>query len=485
MHHESQESPSLHEAKVLMVLFVRHRVLCGRRCATGEFVAVEFVKECRINIQPKHADRVCCPPRPDVRGNRPMKATLLFLFLMLALPAIGQKVLPPLSDGVVIDEQTEFLHDGPLRIAGRVKLKNISLDLRGPISLAAGAELELDGVKITVSDSPASTNGTSGLRCEGPAKIKIQRSTMTAVGSAHPIWWLQGDVTVDGFQTTNSEFHLDRVHGVLENFTIFELEISHSSQVIGRHLRLVFLSTHTGDNEKIDFADIPADQPFSRKLRMGSLAAADLTDTVAQFFLVYVHGQSSVSLTRIGRAQLAIAPTCRGKLKLPHGLVGSAKSPVVVPEPRASDCPFRLRLQEVNADTWDVYAGGEAKLTFSDSVIDELTADGHASVTVRDSEVYADWLSLGGDARLLVEHSTVGAQRLAAQRPDLATSQVRLNGDSQATFDRVQFDCGVIATDDATAVIRDSVTPPKYIRRSGHATVTTEPPLPVEDSGRK
>ncbi len=414
-----------------------------------------------------------------------MKSALLFPFLMLTLPAIGQRALPALDDGTVIDEKAEFRHDGLLRVSGRVKLKNISLDLRGPLTLAAGADLELDDVNLRVSDPPASTNGTSGLHCEGPAKLKIHRSIMTAVGSAHPIWALQGDLTVGGFQTTNSEFHLDHVEADLENFTIFELEISHSSHVVGRHLRLVFLSTHTGDDDKIDFADIPANQTFSEKLRMGSLATADLTDTVAQLFLVYVHGRSDVSLSRIGRAQLSIAPTCRGKLKLPHGRVGSAKSPVVVPEPGASDCPFRLRLQEVNADTWDVYAGGEAKLTFSGSVIDELTANGHASVTVRNSEVYADWLSLGGDAQLLVEHSTVGAQRLAAQRPDLATSQVRLNGHSQATFDRVQFDCGVIAADDAIAVIRNSATSPKYIRRSGHATVKTEPPLPVEDFGKE
>jgi hypothetical protein len=414
-----------------------------------------------------------------------MKSALLILFLILALPATGQQSLPALEDGTVIATKDEFRHDGPLRIVGRVKLKGISLDLRGPVSVAAGAELELEDANIRVSDPPASANGTSGLRCEGPAKIKIHRSTMTAVGSAHPIWLLQGDVTVDDFQTTNSEFHLDHVQAELENFAIFELEISHSSHVVGRHLRLVFLSTHTGESDKIDFADIPADRPFSQTLRMGSLATADLTDTVAQLFLLYVHGQSDVSLSRIGRAQLAIAPTCRGKLKLPHGRVGSANRPVVVPEPGASDCPFRLRLQEVNADTWDVYAGGEANLTFTDSLIDELTADGHAKLTVRNSEIYADWLSLGGDAQLLVDRSTVGAHRLAAQRPDLATSQVRLNGHSQATFDRVQFDCGVMAADDSTTVIRNPVTSPKYIRRSGHATVKTEPLLPVEDLGKE
>jgi len=414
-----------------------------------------------------------------------MKSALLFLYLIPALPATGQQSLPALEDGTVIDTKAEFRHDGPLRIVGRVKLKGISLDLRGPVSLAAGAVLDLEDVNIRVSDPPASANGTSGLHCEGPAKIKIYRSTMTAVGSAHPIWWLQGELTVDDFQTTNSEFHLDHVQAELENFAIFELEISHSSHVVGRHLRLVFLSTHTGDSDKIDFADIPADRPISQKLRMGSFASADLTDTLAQLFLLYVHGQSDVSLSRIGRAQLAIAPSCRGKLKLPHGRVGSAKRPVVIPKPGASDCRFRLRLEDVNADTWDVYAGGKANLTFTDSLIDELTADGHAKLTVRNSEIYADWLSLSGDAQLLVDRSTVGAQRLAKTRPDLATSQVRLNGHSQATFDRVQFDCGVMAADDSTAVIRNSVTSPKYIRRSGHATVKTAPLLPVEDFGKE
>lgn len=418
-------------------------------------------------------------------GDRPMKSPFLYLFLTLAFPAFGQKTLPALKDGTVIDEKAEYRHDGSLSIAGRVKLKGISLDLRGAITVASGADLELEDVHIKVSDPPASTNGASGFRCEGPAKIRIHRSTMTAVGSAHPIWWLQGDVAVDDFQTTNSEFHLDHVQAALENFTIFELEISHSSHVVARHLRLVFLSTHTGNDDKIEFSDIPADQPFSRKLRMGSLASADLTDTTAQFFLLYVHGSSDVSLSRIGRAQLAIAPECQGTFKLPHGLVGSAKSPVIVPEPGASNCPFRLRLNEVNVDTWDVYAGGEADLTFTSSVIDELTASGHARLTVHDSDIYADWLSLDGEAQLQVDHSTVGAQRLATQRPDLATSQVRVNGNSHATFDHVSFDCGVVATGNSTTVIHDSVASPKYIRRSDRATVKTDPRLPVEDSGKE
>lgn len=446
------------------------------------------MKECSKNIQPERTYQVSCPASLGVPGDGPMKSAFLYLFMTLfmtlAFPAVGQKTLPALKDGTVIDEKAEFRHDGSLLITGRVKLKSISLDLRGPITVAAGADLELEDVNIKVSDPPASPNGTSGLRCEGPAKIRIHRSTMIAEGSAHPIWWLQGELAVDDFQTTNSEFHLDHVRATLENFAIFELEISHSSHVVGRHLHLVFLSTHTGNDDKIEFSDIPADQPFSRKLSMGSLASADLTDTTAQCFLLYVHGNSEVSLSRIGRAQLAIAPACQGTLRLPHGRVGSAKIPVVVPQPGASNCPFRLRLNDVNADTWDVYAAGDANLTFTNSVIDELTANGHARLTVRDSDIYADWLSLGGEAQLQVEHSTVGAQRLVTQRPDLATSQVRVNGHSHATFDHVKFDCGVVATENSTTVIRDPITAPRYIRRSDRATVKTDPSLPVEHFGR-
>ena len=414
-----------------------------------------------------------------------MRLLLLCLFLILALPLLGQKSLPELKDGTTIHEKSTYRHDGPLRIEGHVRLQGIEIDLRGPITVAAGADLEFEDVKIRVSDPVNAANGASGLRCEGPAKITIRRSSMVPVGSAHPIWVLQGNLSVDDFQTVNSEFHLDHVRADVTNFTIFELEISRASEVVGRHLRLVFLSTHTGDDEHLDFSDIPADQPFSRKLRMGSLAQADLTDTSAELFLLYVHGKSDVSLSRIGRAQLSVAPDCHGKLTLPHGIVGSAASPVVVPAPGASDCPFRFHLNAVNADTWDVYAAGTADLEFTNSVIDELTANGHAKLSVRDSEIYADWLSLGGDAQLQVDHSTVGAERLVKQRPDLATSQVRIGGRSRATFDHVKFDCGVVASDDANLVIRDPVISPNYIRQSDRATVKTEPSLPVEHSGKE
>src|SRR6185437_2436228 len=158
-----------------------------------------------------------------------MKWASLCFLLTLTIPAFGQKNLPDLNDGTVIDEKTEFRHDGPLTVSRRVKLKGISLDLRGPINMASGADLELEDVNIQVSDPPDSPNGTSGLRCDGPAKISIHRSTMVPQGGAHPIWQLKGDLVVDDFQTKTSEFHLDHVQASLENFTIFELEISRSS----------------------------------------------------------------------------------------------------------------------------------------------------------------------------------------------------------------------------------------------------------------
>src|SRR5262249_3043855 len=135
-------------------------------------------------------------------------------------------------------------------------------------------------------------NGASGLHCEGPAKITIRNSKMTQTGSAHPIWRLQGELTVDDFQTTNSEFHLDHVKAELSNFAIFELEISRSSDVRAKQLQLVFLSTHTSDDEKLEFSDIPAKKIFSRTMRMGSGAHAELNDVEAELFLVYVHGKS-------------------------------------------------------------------------------------------------------------------------------------------------------------------------------------------------
>lgn len=172
-------------------------------------------------------------------------------------------------------------------------------------------------------------------------------------------------------------------------------------------------------------------------------------------------------------------------MTLPRGIVGSTASPVIIPDPKASDCLFRFRLAEVNADTWDVYAGSDADLMFTDSVIDELNANGQAKVSVRNSEVYADWISLGGAAKLKVENSTVGAQRLAAERPDLATSQIRLSGQAEAIFDHVKFDCGIVAAGNSHLVITDSSMAPKYIRRAEKATVHTDPLLSIDEAGKE
>lgn len=407
------------------------------------------------------------------------------VLLFECVSALAEKALPPLTDGTVINQKGTYRQDGPLHIQGHVKMQGIELDLRGPVTVATGSDLEIDDVDLQVSDPPHSANGTSGLHCEGPARISIRNSKMRAVGSAHPIWALQGSFRVDNFSASNAEFHLNRVRAQLTNFSTFELEISHSSDVVAKDLHLVFLSSHTDENENLEFADIPTDRPFTRKLRLGSMAQADLTDTSFQLFLLYVHGKSQVTLSRIGRAQLAMFPDCRGTLTLPHGKVGSSTSPVVIPDPTTSDCPFRFRLADVNADTWDVYAGGEADLTFTNSVMDELTATDHARVSVRNSEVYADWLSLAGSAKLQVENSTVGAQRLAAQRPDLATTQVRLGGHSEASFDHVKFDCGILAAGNSSLVIREPVISPQYIREANQASVSTEPALPIEKSGKE
>jgi hypothetical protein len=131
-------------------------------------------------------------------------------------------------------------------------------------------------------------------------------------------------------------------------------------------------------------------------------------------------------------------------------------------------------MKHVNLDTWDVYAGGDADLTLTSSLIDELTANEKAKLTVRDSELYADWLALAGEAQISVQNSTVGALRLAEQRPDLATSQVRLTGNSKAEFSRVRFDCGIFAADHAQVKIAQSVAAPKYIRSSGSAVVQSD-----------
>ena len=367
--------------------------------------------------------------------------------------AAYQRSLPPLRNGVTVTGPGTFTHQGTLHIDGTVILRNLDLDLRGPIVLAAGARLELDRVRLRISDPPLAPNGTSGLRCMGPASISVHNSSMSPVKSAHPMWSIEGQLEVDGFVTQNSEFHLKRTTAVLNRLKIFELEASEASKVTAHDLDLVFFSTHTGEKEDLAFNNIPVGTPFSRKLRLGSGAIADVKDARVQIFLVYVHGQSKVQLADMGRVQLAMFPTCHGSMQLPSGLLGTEGREAVFPDPRSSDCPFQFSLRNVHVDSWDVYASGQSDLKFSSSVIDELTASSHARIEVSKSSLYADWLALADDARLTVTDSNVGSLRLAASRPDLATSQVRLGGRSAAVFTRVRFDCGIYASDHAEATL--------------------------------
>lgn len=405
-----------------------------------------------------------------------MKARNSYLFLLLAAfsSAFSQKPLPALHDGVVLVGPGEFQQNGELLVQGRVTLRDLTLHLRGPIRLATGATLELDRVHLLVSDPAGAPNGTSGLRCEGPTHLIVRNSTMDPTGSAHPMWLIRGKLDVDGFATTNSEFHLDHVQGQLNRLKIFELEISRGSQITANGLDLVFLSTHTGENDQLRFENVPIDRAFTQTLDLGSGARAALKDARIQFFLLYIHGQSSADLIHMDRVQLALSPDCEGTLRLPKGRLGSDALPAVFPSPGASNCPFRIKLNDVNVDTWDVYARGHAKLTLTDSQIDELIASDRAAIRVLNSNVYADWLGVNDDANISIDNSTVGALSLASERPDLATSQVRVTGRGHASFKRVRFDCGVVAMDDAFVSIAEPLQPPKYTRSSGRGVITAE-----------
>jgi hypothetical protein len=396
---------------------------------------------------------------------------LLLSIIGASAPMLAQQPLPPLHDGAVIAGPGDFRHDGELFVQGNVTLKQMNLALHGPIRVAAGATLELKDVQLVVSDPEGTPNGASSLRCEGPAHIIVRHSTMTPAASAHPMWGLQGELDVDGFDTTNSEFHLNGVQARLSHLKIFELEISHDSRVTAKGLDLVFLSTHTSEDDHVRFESIPVGRPFSHTLALGSGARAELTNARIQFFLLYVHGHADAALAHMDRVQLAIAPECDGTLRLPRGRLGTTSAPAVYPSPGKSNCNFRISLNDVNVDTWDVYAAGSARLTFEDSQIDELVASGHAQIEVRHSDIYADWLAVAGDAAINIEDSIVGALRLAAERPDLATSQVRVSGHGRATFTGVRFDCGIVAQDQGQVSITRPVSPPKYVRHSGESLI--------------
>ena len=62
---------------------------------------------------------------------------------------------------------------------------------------------------LVVSDPDGAPNGTGGLRCEGTAPVIVHRSSMALAGSAHPMWFLPGEVEVDGFATPYIDFILD------------------------------------------------------------------------------------------------------------------------------------------------------------------------------------------------------------------------------------------------------------------------------------
>jgi hypothetical protein len=169
--------------------------------------------------------------------------------------------------------------------------------------------------------------------------------------------------------------------------------------------------------------------------------------------------------------QLALFPDCDATLRLPKGRLGTDAKPAVFPGAQSSNCQFHLSLNDVNVDTWDIYASGHARLTVEDSQIDELIAGDHAALTVRNSNLYADWLAVSGDASMTVESGIVGALRLARQRADLATSQVRVSGSGRATFTGVRFDCGIVAADNGYVAIDHSVAAPQYARHSGSAVI--------------
>ncbi len=399
-------------------------------------------------------------------------------FVLAVLPApafaIAERPLATIQGGAVLAGPGHFRQDGELFVDGKVTLKHMTLDLHGPIRVAEGATLELDDVHLVISDPDGAPNGTSGLNCDGPAHLIVRHSTMSPVSGAHPMWFLQGTLDVDRFTTFNSEIHLKEVQARLDKLKIFELEISDESQVIARGLDLVFLSTQSSENDHLQFMNIPVDRTFTRTLDLGSGAHARLTDSRIQLFLLYVHGRTDATLAHMDRVQLALSPRCDGTLRLPAGRLGSAAKPAVFPDAKSSNCPFHISLVDVNVDTWDIYAKGHAVLTVEDSRIDELTAGDSTTIAVRNSTVYADWLGISGDARIRVENSTVGSIALASERPDLATSQIRVSDRGRASFSGVRFDCGIVTVDDASVSIDHAIPPPKYARHSGNSVILVD-----------
>jgi hypothetical protein len=395
-------------------------------------------------------------------------------------PEAGARPLPPLRDGAVISGPGAFVQAGDLTMEGAVTLRDLTLHLTGRTRVREGAHLTLQGVHLVVSDPPGAPNGTSSLLCEGPARLHVAGCSLRAVGAAHPMWWWQGHVEMRRFATYNAELHLRHAEAILEDTRYFELDISEGSAVQARRCSAVFLSTRTAQDERIHLAGIPARRPFSARLSLGGGSSATWDDSSLEIFLIYIYGATQAHLERVERAQIALVlGDGRGAYRLPRGLLGTPDAPYVVPDQGAAATGGpRVRLVEVGVDTWDVYLSGGpgTRYSFQDSRIDEMVVGGQAQAEVAGSLLYADWLVVRDDARLWVRDSTVGALDLAEAelRPDLATSQVKVDGTARARFERVRFDCDIHAAGTSTVELVQTRAEPRSLATSEGARIIAQ-----------
>jgi hypothetical protein len=372
--------------------------------------------------------------------------------------------LPPLTDGVTVVGPGAYSFSGELTVAGTVTLRDLTLYLTGPAQVRAGAQFTLDRVHLVIADPPGSPNGTSRLTCDGPAHLIVSDSSLRPSGAAHPIWRWQGSVEMRRFQTHNAELRLSQTEAILEDTHYFELEISGGSNVRASRVSVVFLSTRNGPDEDLTFAQIPAARAFSSHLALGEGSSAAWDDSRLEILLVYLRGTARALFERVERTQIAfMLEGGSGTYRLPRGRLGTAAAPYRVPSPGdgVAGGPG-VTLIDTGVDTWDAYISGGpgTRYRFVESVIDELIVRGSAEVQVERSLLYADWLKLQDDAVLEVNDSTVGALSLAPERPDLATSQVALDGRARGHFHRVRFDCGILAREDSVVTLEEAVAPP-------------------------
>jgi hypothetical protein len=133
-----------------------------------------------------------------------------------------------------------------------------------------------------------------------------------------------------------------------------------------------------------------------------------------------------------------------------------------------------VALVDLGVDTWDAYLSGGpgSHYSFVDSMIDEMAVSGQVHAEVDRSVLYADWLALRDEAARWVRDSTIGALSLVGERADLATSQVKVDGTAQAHFQRVRFDCGMLARGSSRVTVEDSLVPPTYATATDHAHLT-------------